>query len=166
MEHLHLSFFNPQRLLMSKFICFGALALAAFSVSLTGCSGKTGTKLVPVSGTVTVDGKPAEGVAVTLWGQSRGEGRSMPFAQSDSAGKLIFKVSPTESGAPVGQYTALFEKMTMPDGSSVPEGQAPADVGAVNQIPEIYNAPSTSPESVTIPEGGTGSLSFDLKTRR
>lgn len=94
------------------------------------------------------------------------EGKQLfPSGQSDAEGKFTLQVPGAGSGAPVGEYTVLFEKWTLPDGSPIPEGQSPIDVGAVNQIPERYNDPSTSPESVTIPAGGTGSLSFDLKAK-
>ncbi|TWU20701.1 hypothetical protein Pla52o_45800 [Novipirellula galeiformis] len=150
---------------MPKFICLGSLTLAAFIVSFAGCSGGTDVELVPVSGTVTVDGKPTEGITVTLFRQS-GEGkRLIPQGQTDAEGKFTTKVSPTESGAPVGQYAVLFERWTLPDGSPIPEGQTPADSGAVNQIPQRYTDPSTSPETVTIAADGADNLSFDLKLK-
>ncbi|TWU20692.1 hypothetical protein Pla52o_45710 [Novipirellula galeiformis] len=150
---------------MSKFFCLSSLALAAFTVALTGCSRGTDVELVPVSGTVTVAGKPTEGITVTLLRQS-GEGKQhFPYGKSDAEGKFTLKVSETESGAPVGQYTALFERWTLPDGSPIPEGQTPADSGAVNQIPQRYTDPSTSPETVTIAADGADNLSFDLKLK-
>lgn len=155
---------------MSKFICYGSLALSAVLVPFAGCCGGTSTvELVPVSGTVTVAGKLIEGVLVTLLGQSSavsGEKRVIPSGQTDAQGKFTLHVSATEMGAPAGQYTVLFQKLTMPDGSPILEGQMAADVGAVNQILDGYSDPSTSPESVTIPAGGSDSLSFDLKAKR
>ncbi|TWU20695.1 hypothetical protein Pla52o_45740 [Novipirellula galeiformis] len=148
---------------MSKFFCLGSLGLTAFIiVSFAGCSGET-IGLVPVSGTVTIAGKPTEGITVTLFRHS-GEGkRLIPQGQTDAEGKFTVKVSQSVSGAPVGQYAVLFERWTLPDGSPVPEGQMPANVGAVNQLPQTYSDPGTSPESVTVPAGGTDNLSFDLK---
>lgn len=150
---------------MMKYICFGLLTLTAFLVPVAGCGDGTNVALVPASGIVTVAGQPTEGITVTLLRKS-GEGKQhFPSGQTDTAGKFTLRVSPTQSGAPVGEYTVLFEKWTLPDGSPIPEDQSPIDSGAVNQIPERYNDPSTSPESVTIQEGGSENLSFDLAAR-
>ncbi|MFG0262426.1 MAG: hypothetical protein ACF788_08545 [Novipirellula sp. JB048] len=151
---------------MSKFVYFSSLALATLVVSLTGCNGSS-VELVPVSGVVTVAGQPVEGITVTFIRPDRGEGeeRIFPYAQTDSSGNFTVKISESEMGAPTGQYSVLFQKLTMPDGSPIPEGEMAIDVGAVNQVPEIYSDPATSPETVTIPEGGTDNLSFDLKAK-
>lgn len=151
---------------MSKFICFSSLALAALIVPVAGCTGGSGAELVPVAGTVTVDGKPVEGITVTLLGDSSGEKRIIPYGQTDAEGKFTVKVSDTEMGAPAGEYQVLFQKLRLADGSPIPEGESAADVGAVNQLPEVYSVPNNNSLTATIPVGGTDSLTFDLKPKR
>lgn len=151
---------------MSKFTCLSTLVLTAFIVPFAGCGGSTG-ELMPVSGTVTVAGKPVEGITVIFLGEAvEGQKRVTPYGQTDAEGKFTIKISETETGAPAGTYTVLFQKLTMPDGSPIPEGESAADVGAVNQIPEVYSTPNNASEKVTVSAGGTDSLKFDLKGKR
>lgn len=121
---------------------------------------------MPVSGEVTVAGKPVEGIIVSLSGQSNGEKRLIPYGRTDAGGKYALQVSETEIGAPAGQYKVLFQRITLPDGSPIPEGKTAADVGAVNQLPDVYGDPTRSPESATIPDAGTTALNFDLSPKR
>jgi len=151
---------------MSKLNWFGSLALSAHVLVFAGCGGGTDVELVPVAGTVSIAGEPAEGVTVTLLGESIGEKRLIPSGRTDAEGKFDLRVSEMQSGSPVGEYTVLFQKLTLPDGSPIQEDQMAADVGAVNQINSIYSDPATSPESVTIPAGGNESLNFDLQPKR
>ena len=150
---------------MSRFIYFGLLAIATLIVPFAGCG--SGVKLVPVSGTVTVAGEPVEGITVTFLPKNQIEGEHMvPYGQTDAEGKFTVQVSPSQMGAPAGEYTVLFQKLRMPDGSMIPEDQSAADVGAVNQIPDMYMNPGPASETVTIPEGGSQNLTFDLKAKR
>lgn len=153
---------------MTKFNSFGFLLLAVQTATLVGCGSDSGVTLVPVSGEVTVAGKPVEGIVVSLSGNSDGKKRVIPYGRTDAGGKYALQVSETDIGAPAGQYKVLFQKITLPDGSAIPEGKTAADVGAVNQLPDVYGDPGRSPESATIPETGTTTLNFDLspKTKR
>lgn len=153
---------------MSKFFFWGSLTMGVLLVSTNGCTGGTDATLVPASGVITVEGEPVESITVTLLSQSTentGEKPLFPYGQTDAEGKFTLKLSEAEIGAPAGEYTVLFQKLTQPDGSPIPEGQMAADVGAVNQLPDRYNDPDTTTESVTIPAGGTDKLSFDLTAK-
>ena len=82
------------------------VAVGLLAVTLTGCSseGKMGT----VSGTVTVDGKPAEGVALTF---AAADGR-VATARSDDQGHY------TASNVPVGGVTVTAYGMGEDGGES------------------------------------------------
>ncbi len=97
--------------------------------------------------------------------ENTGEKPVVPYGQTDSEGKFTLKVSGSELGAPAGEYIVLFQKLTLADGSPIPEGQTAADADAVNQLDDKYSRPG-SPVSVTIPAEGTDNLSFDLTAKR
>ncbi len=140
-----------------RFLAAGALLAAA-----VGCSG--GPTFVPVSGVVTVDGKPyAKGVVSfqpmgTADNPNPGRGSS---AYTDENGRFVLKCD-DKDGALVGKHQVRI--MTrgndvvgrLPDGSS-PDG-APA--GRVDPIPADWN--SNSKVEFDVPKGGTDKADFDI----
>jgi len=139
---------------------FVAIALCALVVS--GCGGvesEVEPPLEPVTGTVTLDGEPAAGVAVTF---APGEGTSGNGASgmTDASGKFTLNYRTGSPGIPAGEYVALFSKLTQEDGSPIPEGQTAADVMARDQIPERYRSTDNRQMRASVPAGGK---SFDFK---
>jgi hypothetical protein len=107
-----------------------AARLAGLSLVLVvGCEAKKTASMYPVSGKVTVDGKPLTSGMVTLIpdiGTAPHKGKSRIDTPGLSAGKIesdghyeIFTNG--ESGAPRGKYRITVVPDTMP----VPEGQDP-----------------------------------------
>jgi hypothetical protein len=88
---------NMQKL--SNFTASVAVVLALFSIA--GC-GRAHPELVPVSGQVTLDGKPLTVGQITVYP----EGRRASFGKFDSEGRFSLMCYEPGDGAPVGQHIA------------------------------------------------------------
>jgi len=149
--------------------CVFAFGLTAAAISFSGCiQGSTPKsdlpKLKPVSGKITMDGKPLPGVIVTFL--PKDEKGSMSIGESDESGayKLSFVGMP---GAASGDYQVMLSYKTASDGSVVDLRTQSAlimpkrAVGALERMPKDY-APGTTTLTAKVPEAG-GSIDFDLK---
>ncbi len=145
------------------------IGLTLVCLTLVGCteSDPELAKLVPVSGTVTLDDKPLSGATVLFSprGQTPGTGA---FGSTDAEGKYTLKHRSNQPGIQPGEYTVSFSKMAMPDGSPIPEGKTAADVEAAEMIPEKYTlsgqeAMEKPTNNTTVPENG-GSFDFKLES--
>lgn len=141
-----------------------ALLLSAVGV---GCGGTEGPQLElgPLSGTVALDGKPADGVSITFLPKDDTAGNG-GWAVTDANGKFTAKQYSGEEGLPKGTYTVQFSRLRMPDGGPIPKGKDAADVGAVESLPPRLSNPNPefSPYVVTIPS--TDAVEFELSTKR
>jgi hypothetical protein len=138
---------------------------------LSGC-GASGdpevATLVPVSGKVTLDGKPLAKTVVLFTPRSGTPGTGA-FASTDADGNYTLMHRSRELGIQPGEYIVSFSKMALPDGSPIPEGQDAADVGATEQIPSKYTlAGQESMEkptnTATVSESG-GTHNFELTSK-
>jgi len=84
---------------LMSYRCLAAIFFS-FSAAFGGCG--SGTSLVPVTGTITVDGSPAEG-AVILFHPDESENKSISSAVANSDGAFS-PVTDSEPGLPVGRY--------------------------------------------------------------
>ena len=86
-------------------------SLLTFAMMLAVGCGKSDdsghAKTYPVSGTVTVNGKPVEGATVTFH-QTSGTGTSI--GATDSSGKYTLSTFASNDGAPPGQYKVSIAK--------------------------------------------------------
>lgn len=145
--------------------CFG-IYLAA--VAWLGCSGgdPNEPKQFPVSGTVTLDGKPLAKATVTFTpvGNTRGAGAT---GKTDQEGRYQLTYLRGKMGAPAGQYRVAISKRVMPDGKDVPDDDKtpPIESPARETLPPRYSSEQDSTLSATVPEGG-GTLDFALKSKR
>ena len=150
----------------------GAVVFVGLAVGLSaGCGGNS--KYAPVSGQVLVDGKPREGLVVVFQpigsqeNPNPGKGSS---ARTDAQGRFTLSVDENTPGAIVGNhkvaiFTALSDKeLRGPTGDEAevgsPDGAAP---GPKETIPPRYN--DMTELTFTVPEGGTDTANFDLKTK-
>jgi len=140
------------------------LSLGLPIVLSVGCGGRASNlpELVPVDGTVTLDGKPLSGAKVqfTPVGSTRGSGAR---GSTDENGKYELRARHGGSGAPVGEYRVVIVKL---DESPDPDGAAGADsVPAAAEpggiLPARYSIDSKTTLTATVPEGG-GSIDFML----
>jgi len=133
---------------------------------LAGCGGSTEkvVKLVPVTGLVTLDGKPLPGAAVLFRPQAGTPGDG-GFGTTDDEGRYSLQHRSQKPGIELGSYTVAFSKVTLQDGSPIPEGKTAADVEAVERIPRQYTPgfQATNPNPATAVIVGDGGGTFDFK---
>ena len=149
------------------------LKLVGLSILLGTAAGCDGTRApVPVSGTVTLDGKLVEGATVTfhLIGEDR-EGRP-PTGQTDKTGTFHLTMG-NEVGARPGEYKVVVvknllegPKVKMPDFPDTPEGRNQREhflwkqfrddqLPYRNILPERYGDPSATPLKCRVPVDGS-----------
>ena len=142
-------FSNPKRHLY-----LGAFALAA--VVVAGCN--KGPRTVPVVGTVTLDGKPVEGAAVTFVPTAEGQ---PAMSITDAQGKFTLSTG-TAAGAVPGTYAVTVVKMKE-DAEASEEGD-PESEGLMGEenievdsdlyvVPQKYSDPETSGLTVEVKPG-------------
>jgi len=146
---------------------FAAAGLLAALIGL-GCSG--GTSFAPVSGIITIDGKPY-GKAVVSFQPIGGPENPNPgrgsSSYTDESGRFVLHCDDGNDGAVVGKH--LIRIMTRgnnvlgqdPNGSS--DDGAPAK-REVDPIPPEWNA--TSVKEFVVPAGGTDKADFDIVTKK
>jgi hypothetical protein len=143
-------------------------ALAPLLALVAGCGG--GAKYVPVSGTVTFNGKPAAGVMVTFQpvaGKGGDAGGVGSFATTEAAGKFALEAmtDKPQSGALAGKHRVRIATVP-PKGSSAADPDSAAVDGkkkaCADPIPPRYNVESTL--EFDVPAGGTDKADFALKS--
>jgi hypothetical protein len=147
-----------------------SLCAAAVLCVVSGCGGP-GVSLVPVQGTVTLDGEPLRNKSLMFMnaaqegtnagGNTNDEGRYELMAQIPGAVK-DFK------GVPPGRYKVLVFEPLIPIESEVEdEMYEPVFIPgepAKGGIPPAYQSFQTTPLEVEVPEGG-GELNLELTSR-
>ena len=156
----------------------GLVGLAVLLGAATGCDGRRTP--VPVSGTVTLDGKSVEGAILTfhLIGDDR-EGRAAT-GQTDKTGAFQLKTG-NENGARPGEYKVVIvknvladPKLKMPDFPDTPEGRNQRDHFVwkhfrddqppyKNLLPERYGDLKTTPLTCKVP--GDSPVHFPLTSK-
>lgn len=131
---------------------------------LVGCETESVGEVVPAAGIVTLDGKPASGISITLVPQEGVKGRG-GYGSTGEDGAFSLQSDTEVPGVPAGYYRMLFQKYAMPDGSPIPPDTSAADAGIINQLPPVYSHPEQSPVYVTFPTPDGQPLTIDLKSR-
>lgn len=117
---------------------WGVLLSVCIGLACTGC-GSGGPTPVPVTGTVTLDGKPVEGATVTFSPQFDGQ---PAMGTTDKEGKFSLSTRPLGEGALPGKHLVSVRKVEMSgvqadqDGLSGPP--APGGVKEIWHIPKKY----------------------------
>lgn len=143
-----------------------SMALAVGVVS-TGCSGRGGpaVTVVPVTGTVTLDGKPLAGAAVAFVPQAGTKGVGA-FGTTDADGRYMLGHRSGKAGIEPGTYTVSFSKKGLKDGSTIPPGSMAADVEAVELVPKQYTpafqATNDTPATAALVGEAGGTFDFKL----
>ena len=139
---------------------------------LFGCGERLPFDVIVVTGTVTVDGQPMEGISITFI--PLGDNGLAAFDVTDAQGRfrLSSPQAPVGSGAVPGEYAPTFSKMEVeehPPTASPEEaqrlyGNAPPKI--THLIPERYgNAKTSGIEPVKVEKGKKNAFSFDLSTK-
>lgn len=122
-------------------------------------------ELVPVKGTLVLDGKPEPGVMVTLMPHGSTGGQSaFAITGSDGAFELQYSMG-NLPGCPQGTYAVLCSKLVTPEGQPIPEGANAADVMAKDKIPMKYRSVEAPFQTVEVSSAGVSDLKIDLKTK-
>jgi hypothetical protein len=128
---------------------------------VVGCT-KPPYDVAPVSGTVTLDGKPLEGALINtqpIGSQENPSPGPGSFAKSDQDGRFALElVSPAKPGAVVGQHRVRITKLTV---KYIP-GKEDAPVAVRNLLPRSATDGSIS---ITVPPEGTDELQLDLVSK-
>jgi hypothetical protein len=128
--------------------------ICVLAALLGSCCSKSAAlpKTVPVSGTVTLDGKPIPGAELicTPVKSTRGTGAS---GRTDQDGKYELHDRSGAKGAPAGEYRVSILKAGL---AGIPK--------KTGDVPDPTLASLIGVQNVTVPEGG-GTLDFPLKSR-
>lgn len=144
--------------------------LLAISFQALGCSGTDAPApevLVPVAGTVTMDGKPAAGISLFFFPSDSSPTRGGSGKTDEHGGFEIIHNVKNEPGIPAGAYTVIYSKFALPDGSPVPEGKMPADVGAIQSLPPLWSDMTKAGKhnQVVVPADGVSTLDLKIDTK-
>jgi hypothetical protein len=156
---------------MNKFAANFLLFLVVITglLILPGCA-KNSLGTIKVSGTVTLDGKPADGVAVAFYPKAEG-GREC-FGITDAQGRFVLTVSGAEvgSGAVPGEYIPGFFKEQSPTrGMSEEEVRKKFPRGLpepIDLLPTKYaDRTKTDIAPVKVEKGKKNDFAFDLLSK-
>ena len=140
-----------RQFLPARICLFAAVVLAGV---LSGC-GEAETApevLIPLTGSVTVDGQPAGGVSLSFVPQEGTSGAG-GFATTDDQGQFTVKHRSGDAGIEPGTYKVTMSRMLTPDGNPVPAGESAMDHNATESLPAQYTSADTSPVQTEVTEG-------------
>jgi hypothetical protein len=140
------------------------------SLLLVGC-GKP--PMQTVQGTVKRDGKPVANCKVGFFPELRDQEAFNPdrhgfgFGLTDQDGNFKIQHPQGEEGIWAGKYKVTFVAWVTSNGKSLPPETKPSEVqgGVLNLFPDLYEAPSTTKESVKVEKGVANVFNFDIKTK-
>jgi hypothetical protein len=136
---------------------------------ITGCSSDPNAqthieKVVPVSGTLTYQGKPLEFYQVTFMPT---EGQRVATGVTDAAGKFTMGTNDKGDGAPPGTHKVAFVWVGPPSNVEAGQEQIIDDPSRLPKpsvkIPEKYSDPEKSGIRQEVPPSGLDDLKFDLR---
>jgi hypothetical protein len=140
-------------------------------IVLPGCFGESEPEEIqtvfPVSGVVTLDGKPLTSASVQFHPQAAGSAQSVYFGTTDMEGKYELTSPRGTPGCEAGTYTVTISKFAQRDGSPLPADAQAEDFAAlgVEHMPPKYNDPALSELRAVVPQGGKSDLNFPLTTQ-
>jgi hypothetical protein len=146
-------------------ICLPAIALAFL---IPACSSTPhGPPLVPVEGTITLDGKPLSGANVIFIPQGQTLGQSA-VGRTDAAGRFELNTPDLEhQGAASGNYRVVISKKVNPDGSDfnpAPD-QDPMLAAYKELLPPTYTDEALTTLQAEVPPEGAKTLDFKLTSK-
>jgi len=151
-----------------------ACLTAALLTCVNGCSSGVPAppKLaasVPVSGTVTLDGKPLSDANVTFVPETQA-GFKGAIGRTDASGKYELNTDigagKSSKGAIPGRYRVTVSRLVKPDGSALPPDfkEPPMNVGAMESIPLKYTSGTDSQLTYEVPAAG-GTYDIQLTSK-
>ena len=143
-------------------VCLGMLA----SGGCTPAANPNFPELVPVDGTVSMDGAPLANASVVFIPAGATQG-GPSYGLTDEGGRYALEYQAGQKGAPVGEFKVVCSKWVMPDGSDyvgVPGGPSPMDAGAKELLPAKYSEEYQTTLKATIPPGG-GTINLEVTSK-
>jgi len=150
-----------------------ALVLAAAVLTaVAGCGGPKYPETVPVTGTVTQDGKPVDGADVQLIPTGGDPQIRSAGGTTDAEGKFSVKTyfdpQNQKEGAMKGDFAVTISKL---EKREVPEGMKPEEAMALSMkqgppkqlLPKKYLAPNTSGIKVSVGDASPEPLKIDIQ---
>ncbi len=131
---------------------------------IAGC-GPRRPKTVPVTGVVTLDGKPVQGASVMF--SPEGEGRPA-MGETDQEGKFSLKTFDPGDGAILGKHQVTVRKVEVSGFQADPDGLSGAPIpGGIKErwiIPRKYSDPKQWDHTVEV-ESGMEPLKLELTSQ-
>jgi len=137
------------------------------SIVVSGCGGPSEVPTVPVSGSVRVQGKPAEGAIVVLHPVAGGEAMThfRPQGECDAEGAFRVRTYVEGDGAPPGEYrVTICWPGPNPDFAGVPLADLPRAerFAGPDRLGEKYQQPESTGLTATVGPGATILPAFEL----
>jgi hypothetical protein len=139
------------------------MLIAAALISIPGCGDSLG--LSPVSGAVTLDGKPLADATVTFT-PLEGSGDRLPsVGTTDSQGRYILWTE-GETGALPGRHAvSVVIKPQLAEGESLPDDRSEWKLPET-PVPDQYANPENSGLSFSVPPEGSDKADFALESKK
>ncbi len=133
-----------------------ALGLAIALLAAAGCGGGGTAPTAKVTGTVTYNGDPIEGVSVGFIPE--GEGGRPASGTTDASGKFTLSTFEAGDGAVLGKHSVIITEA--PDDTGNEDYSLPDE--SAKRFPDKYESPMTSGFEATVEKGKENSFTFDM----
>jgi len=133
-------------------------------LTTNGCRDASVPELVPVGGTVTLDGKPLSGALVEFLplGDIPGNGGG---GRTSAEGRYQLQTGQGHHGIPAGEYKVVIIKLVMPDGSDFPaDSDVPPIDSSAQQVLSARYSERDLTELRAIVAAETHTLDFALES--
>ena len=131
-----------------------ASTIAVLALSIVGCGQ---SEMVPITGTVTLNGQPAEQAEVMFNPKTTGRFAS---GVTDASGKFMLSTAKPNDGAMPGEYVVTLAEYYPPDKPpALPRGGGLLP----SRFPPNFGDPAKSPLTAKVERGGKNEFSFDVK---
>ena len=158
--------------MLLRFLLFIPVLISVISVA--GCGADSDVSvgpLVPVGGTLLVDGEPLDGVVVNFIPESSENNRG-GAGRTDATGAFtVTHLNQDQPGLPPGTYTLSYSRMRLLDGSAAPEVKEgeqpdPANIQVESFPPHLTTLNVNLPDNqVQIPENGITELELKISVK-
>lgn len=137
------------------------MAIASAGLLLSGCGSGSDYELAPVSGRVTLDGRPVSGARVSF--EPVGTGSELDlgpgsFAKTDGEGRYTLETVDRHPGALVGEHRVRISTFEMA------RDMSKSHTVREEQVPAQYN--SQSDLTFDVPSKGTDAADFKLESAK
>jgi hypothetical protein len=129
-----------------------------------GCSSQP-YKVAPVSGKVTLDGKPLKAWVhfAPMGSKENPNPGPTSHGQSDAQGNYELSIDPEHRGSVVGKSRVYIRSANPAESEGAQQRDAGGPRLPKDKVPRKYNEETTL--TFTVPEGGTDQANFELSSR-